>query len=169
MTKTQEPPKADAEKKEEKQVLIHHKGEGYGPMDTAHGRLSAGQTLLVPASIAKKLVAAYRHVQLASDIIPGGAKAAGDAATEKSALQAQVKKLEASLVDSNTSEKSALEKVAALEAELEEVKIGHKGAEDKVNGLILVVREFLAADSKKALEALQEKHKLSGDVPGPSA
>lgn len=124
----------DAAKPEEK-VLVFHSGQDHGPLQTACGVLYPGQSLLLPKFLADKLVGAYRHLKYASDIVPGGAKAAELAGAEKVKLQAQIKELEGKLANSGIAEKDA--KIAELSASL---------------------GEFLQAKDKKDLAALQEKH-----------
>lgn len=117
----------------EKQVLIFHTGEGYGPMETAGGRLIPGQSLSVPEKLAKTLVSAYRHVKYAADIIPG-AQAAEMLSSEKAALLAQISALEG--------------KITGIVAD----------SEAKVADLSARLKDFLEAGSKKDLDALKEKH-----------
>lgn len=81
---------------EEKKVLIFHTGKGHGPMDTGHGIIAPGTTLKVPEHCSKKLCAAYRHIKLASDIVPEGVTDPKLEA-ENAKLKAEIKRLEALL------------------------------------------------------------------------
>lgn len=97
-----------AEKDAEKMVAVIN--QGAGPMDTAHGKIMPGGALSLPESLAKKIVGAYRHIKLASDVVPGAGEGVALAA-EKAKLQAQVKELEAKL-------KGADEQAAAVVKDL---------------------------------------------------
>lgn len=117
--------------KAEKEVsIINH---GAGPMHTAKGVLNPGQSLSVPESLAKKLTGAYRHIRLASDIIPGQ-KDAEAAAAEAAALKAQIKELEGKL---EGNEKAAAGRIAELTD---------------------LLGKFAGAENKKELDALRAKH-----------
>ncbi len=146
-----------------KSVLIFHTGKGFGPMKTAAGPLLPGTSLEVPEELAAKLTRVYKHIKLASDIIPGGA-ADPRVAQENAMLKAELEKLSKQLADVNENGpkaiKAAQDEADAAKAEALEAnrKLNLAEAGDKVV-LQGVVREFLEADSKKALEALQEKHK----------
>ncbi len=140
-------------------VLIYHTGASHGPLDTSAGRLAPGQSLAVPAALAEKLLQAYPHIKRASDLLGGGPKAAALAADEKAKLEATIEQLKkdgtAAIEKAEQGEKAALEKVAELE------KAAAEAVPADVSALHGVIREFLAAGSKKDLEALQEKHKDS--------
>lgn len=138
----------DAAPKAEKQVLIYHSGDAHGPMQTPYGVLVPGQSLPVPESYSKKIVGNYKHIKLASDIIPGGTKAAELAASEKVVLQSKIKALEAQLAD--------------LSADIEtRVSAATSESEGKIKDLEAKLDEFLQAKDKKTLEALQDKHAVA--------
>lgn len=103
--------------KDDKEVLIYHTGDAHGPMETAAGRLRPGQSLSVPKALADKLIAAYPHIRLTSDLVPGGAKAAAKAAEEKAKLE----KVNEELAKEN----------AELKAKLAEKGAGKKGKDAK--------------------------------------
>lgn len=129
-----------ADKPQEKLVSIIN--QGAGPMDTGHGRVLPGGSLEVPESLAKKLVGAYRHIKLASDIIPGQ-KDKEAAAAESASLKEKIAALEAQISELQGDDTNAkqIEALKAREADL----VGR-------------LQEFLDAKDKKSLEALQEKH-----------
>lgn len=129
---TQAPPAAAAVPT----VLIFHTGKGNGPMETAAGVLRPGASLEVPEPLAEKLCAAYKHIKLAKDVIPGGA-ADPRIAAENAMLKAEIAKLTKQLEDAPKGD------AAALQAQ--------------VNDLQGRLAEFLNAD-KKTLAGLQEKH-----------
>lgn len=114
-------------------IRIFHAGKEEGPMHTAAGILKPGESLEVPKALGEKLIAAYKHVKLAADVIPGAAAAQDEA----KALRKQLKAAEeASIADGKVLTANA-ERIGALEAAL---------------------GEFLSAGSKKDLDALKEKH-----------
>ena len=123
----------------EESVLIFHTGKGHGPMSTAAGDLLPGQSLDVPAALAARLTGAYAHIKLAKDVIPGGG-ADKRTLAENVALKAEIAALAKKLEDAAAAAPTpaaAGERIAKLED---------------------IVRAFLAAGSKKDMEALQAEH-----------
>lgn len=114
-------------------VRIFHSGKDHGPMNTAAGVLKPGESLPVPKALAEKLTAAYPHIKLASDIIPGSGEA-----------EAESKKLKAELGEAK--------KIIEAGQAADKLATAHRGALEEALG------EFLAAGSKKDLDALKEKH-----------
>jgi len=166
MTQTQKPAGDEL-------VRIFHTGKGHGPMSTASGDLLPGQSLEVPEALAAKLTAAYKHVKLAKDVIPGGFDP--KVARENAMLKAEIDKLTAALgVAKEEDSKELVELRAqfdkawadllaektALEGKLvdaEKAKLEAVPAD--VAALKAALAEFLGAGSKKDLEGLQAKHK----------
>ncbi|MES2155474.1 MAG: hypothetical protein V4510_10100 [bacterium] len=148
MTEVQTPPPAapDAPVAPET-VKLFHTGKGFGPMSTSAGWLRPGESIDAPVALAEKLCRAYKHIRLAKDVIPGSDPRA---VAENVKLKAEVEKLTKQLEEVKGDGTKA---IADLEQKLALADAGDKAA------LQGVVRDFLAADSKKALEALQEKHK----------
>ena len=150
-------------KKEEKKVRIFHTGGIYGPLDTGNGRLEPGRYLDVKPELSKKLVGAYKHVKLASDVIPG-AKSGGSSKESDKKVEALTKEVDdlnkrgeemgerfGEVVEKNDAAlKDIGEKCKALDALYAQSEKNKKGLEG-------VLAEFLKVSDKK-LKDLQKKH-----------
>lgn len=159
----------------EKMITLYHTGSAHGPIDTAAGRLAPGLSLPVPEALAERLLVAYPFIKRTSDLVPGGAKEAAASKAEKTKLEGGLAKALSDLAASNEAKakleadaKASIEecdkqRLAALErANLAEEALAKAAPADfaaALGDLQAIVREFLAAGSKKDLEALQAKHK----------
>jgi hypothetical protein len=116
------------EKVEEKMVAILNRS-AMAKHTTSRGDLLPGQSLEVPESEAKRLCG-YKHIVLASSVVPSSGKAE-DLKAENMLLKRKIEQLEGQV----------------------------KSMETKETDLTGRLKEFLEASTKKDLEALQEKYK----------
>ena len=152
--------------KKEGTVRMFHTGGIYGPLDTEYGRLSPGGSLKVSPELAKKFTRAYKHVKLASDVIPAekDSEATGDAKKDAEKIAALTKDVEEldkrgekmgekfgeDIEKKDASLKDRDEKIELLFSELNDLRGSHKDAR-------ALIGEFLKVSDKK-LKDLQKKH-----------
>ncbi len=117
--------KAQQEAPEGGMTTIFHTGKGHGPMVTKFGTITPGASLQVPAELAAKLCAAYRHIKLAKDVIPGitaDPKVAEENAKLKAEIERLAKELEGAKGEGKTALDAASKEKETLLAQIEELK-----------------------------------------------